>query len=38
MRASRSNHRVFYDYEGAVLTRGDARIRSVPFSTRRPVS
>ena len=37
IRSSRSNMRIFTDYEGSTLVKGDARIRSFPFPTRRPV-
>ncbi|EKM50433.1 uncharacterized protein PHACADRAFT_263724 [Phanerochaete carnosa HHB-10118-sp] len=36
IRASVSNRRIFLDYEGAVLEKGDDRLRTFPFPTRRP--
>ncbi|KAI0077718.1 hypothetical protein K474DRAFT_1642714 [Panus rudis PR-1116 ss-1] len=36
IRASVSNRRIFLDYEGAILSKGDDRIRTFPFPTRRP--
>ena len=38
IRASASNRRIFFDYEEPVLTKGDERLRTFPFPTRRPVS
>jgi hypothetical protein len=37
IRASRSNYKIFFDYNDAVLDRKDPRIRNFPFPTRRPV-
>ena len=37
IRSSRSNMRIFTDYENSTLVKGDSRIRSFPFPTRRPV-
>ncbi|KAI0350675.1 hypothetical protein OH77DRAFT_1430671 [Trametes cingulata] len=36
IRASVSNRRIFLDYEGAVIEKGDDRLRTFPFPTRRP--
>ncbi|KAL4246254.1 ANKZF1/VMS1 family protein [Abortiporus biennis] len=36
IRASVSNRRIFLDYDGAVLTKSDDRLRTFPFPTRRP--
>ncbi|KAH9852051.1 hypothetical protein C2E23DRAFT_731600 [Lenzites betulinus] len=36
IRASVSNRRIFLDYEGAVIEKGDNRLRTFPFPTRRP--
>ncbi|GJE91150.1 Archaeo-eukaryotic release factor domain-containing protein [Phanerochaete sordida] len=36
IRASVSNRRIFLDYEGAILEKGDDRLRTFPFPTRRP--
>ncbi|KAI0031277.1 hypothetical protein K488DRAFT_52396 [Vararia minispora EC-137] len=36
IRASASNRKIFLDYEGAVLKKGDDRLRTFPFPTRRP--
>ncbi|KAI0255834.1 hypothetical protein BJV78DRAFT_1173686 [Lactifluus subvellereus] len=36
IRASASNRRIFLDYDGAVITKGDERLRTFPFPTRRP--
>ncbi|KAF8573751.1 hypothetical protein K439DRAFT_1624824 [Ramaria rubella] len=36
IRASVSNKRIFYDYEEAVIKKGDERLRTFPFPTRRP--
>jgi len=36
IRASVSNRRIFLDYEGAILNKGDERLRTFPFPTRRP--
>jgi len=36
MRASISNKRIFYDYDGAAFAKSDPRLRTFPFPTRRP--
>ncbi|KAK2465656.1 hypothetical protein APHAL10511_002200 [Amanita phalloides] len=36
IRASVSNRRIFLDYEEAVIQKGDERLRTFPFPTRRP--
>ncbi|OSD02971.1 hypothetical protein PYCCODRAFT_1467278 [Trametes coccinea BRFM310] len=36
IRASVSNRRIFLDYEGAIIEKGDERLRTFPFPTRRP--
>ncbi|KAF8519679.1 hypothetical protein JB92DRAFT_2897532 [Gautieria morchelliformis] len=36
IRASVSNKRIFYDYDDAVVGKGDERLRNFPFPTRRP--
>ncbi|KZT09912.1 uncharacterized protein LAESUDRAFT_722063 [Laetiporus sulphureus 93-53] len=36
IRASVSNKRIFLDYDGAVINKGDERLRTFPFPTRRP--
>ncbi|KAF9526134.1 hypothetical protein CPB83DRAFT_858397 [Crepidotus variabilis] len=36
VRASTSNRRIFYNYEGAHWTKEDPRLRGFPFPTRRP--
>ncbi|KAI0060959.1 hypothetical protein BV25DRAFT_816164 [Artomyces pyxidatus] len=36
IRASVSNRRIFLDYDGAVIAKGDERLRTFPFPTRRP--
>ncbi|KDQ61595.1 hypothetical protein JAAARDRAFT_54947 [Jaapia argillacea MUCL 33604] len=36
LRANTSNRRIFMDYEGAVIPKGDDRLRTFPFPTRRP--
>lgn len=36
LRAGKTSQRIFYDYDEAVLTRRDARMRTFPFPTRRP--
>ncbi|OAX38977.1 hypothetical protein K503DRAFT_856341 [Rhizopogon vinicolor AM-OR11-026] len=36
LRASVSNRRIFLDYEGCVINKGDDRLRTFPFPTRRP--
>ena len=38
IRASGANRKIFMDYDGAVITKGDGRLRTFPFPTRRPVS
>src|ERR1700753_2371438 len=38
IRASVSNRRIFFDFEDSSLTKGDERLRTFPFPTRRPVS
>ena len=38
MRASTAGKRSFWGYEGAVLEKGDERVKTFPFPTRRPVS
>lgn len=38
IRASTANKRIFYDYDEAVIQKGDERLRGFPFPTRRPVS
>ncbi len=38
LRASTHGKRSFWGYRGAVLDKGDERIRVFPFPTRRPVS
>lgn len=38
LRASTHGRRSFWGYDGAVLDKGDTRIRTFPFPTRRPVS
>ena len=37
IRASVSNRRIFLDYEGCIVSKGDDRLRTFPFPTRRPV-
>ncbi|KZT51933.1 hypothetical protein CALCODRAFT_521041 [Calocera cornea HHB12733] len=36
IRASTSNKRIFWGYDGNVIEKGDPRIRTFPFPTRRP--
>ncbi|KAH9176052.1 hypothetical protein EDB89DRAFT_2092409 [Lactarius sanguifluus] len=36
IRASVSNRKIFLDYDDAVITKGDERLRTFPFPTRRP--
>ncbi|KAI0044760.1 hypothetical protein FA95DRAFT_1561878 [Auriscalpium vulgare] len=36
IRASVSNRRIFLDYDEAVIAKGDPRLRTFPFPTRRP--
>ncbi|TDL23692.1 hypothetical protein BD410DRAFT_768276 [Rickenella mellea] len=36
LRASVPNRKIFLDYEGAVISKGDKRLRTFPFPTRRP--
>ncbi|RXW20680.1 hypothetical protein EST38_g5183 [Candolleomyces aberdarensis] len=36
IRASTANKRIFYDYDEAVVQKGDERLRGFPFPTRRP--
>ncbi|KAJ3528736.1 hypothetical protein NM688_g7956 [Phlebia brevispora] len=36
IRASVANRRIFLDYEGAIIQKGDDRLRTFPFQTRRP--
>ncbi|KAE9399862.1 hypothetical protein BT96DRAFT_965488 [Gymnopus androsaceus JB14] len=36
IRATGVNRRIFIDYEGAVIAKGDDRLRTFPFPTRRP--
>ncbi|KIJ62036.1 hypothetical protein HYDPIDRAFT_95296 [Hydnomerulius pinastri MD-312] len=36
IRASVSNRRIFFDYEGCIINKGDDRLRTFPFPTRRP--
>ena len=36
IRASVSNKRIFYDYDGAAFAKNDTRLRTFPFPTRRP--
>ncbi|EIW79206.1 hypothetical protein CONPUDRAFT_74690 [Coniophora puteana RWD-64-598 SS2] len=38
IRASVSNRRIFLDYEGSVIQKGDDRLRTFPFPTNRPVT
>uniref|UniRef100_A0A0W0F7Q6 VLRF1 domain-containing protein n=1 Tax=Moniliophthora roreri TaxID=221103 RepID=A0A0W0F7Q6_MONRR len=37
IRASGSNRKIFLDYDGSVISKGDERLRTFPFPTRRPV-
>lgn len=36
LRAGKTSQRIFYDYDEAILTRKDLRMRTFPFPTRRP--
>ncbi|KAJ7089684.1 hypothetical protein B0H15DRAFT_838776 [Mycena belliarum] len=36
IRASGTNRKIFVDYEGSVIAKGDGRLRTFPFPTRRP--
>ncbi|KAF9258910.1 hypothetical protein L218DRAFT_974772 [Marasmius fiardii PR-910] len=36
IRASASNRKIFLDYDGCVISKGDDRLRTFPFPTRRP--
>ncbi|KAK7056226.1 hypothetical protein VNI00_002778 [Paramarasmius palmivorus] len=36
IRASGSNRKIFIDYDGCIITKGDERLRTFPFPTRRP--
>ncbi|CAK5267797.1 unnamed protein product [Mycena citricolor] len=36
IRASGSNRKIFLDYDGCVIEKGDDRLRTFPFPTRRP--
>ncbi|EPQ56392.1 hypothetical protein GLOTRDRAFT_138131 [Gloeophyllum trabeum ATCC 11539] len=36
IRANTSNRRIFLDYEGSPIAKGDERLRTFPFPTRRP--
>ncbi|KAG7093776.1 hypothetical protein E1B28_007423 [Marasmius oreades] len=36
IRASVSNRKIFLDYDGCVISKGDSRLRTIPFPTRRP--
>lgn len=38
LRASGANRKIFIDYDGAIIQKGDTRLRTFPFPTRRPVS
>ena len=38
IRASTSNRRIFFDFDKAPFAKGDERLRTFPFPTRRPVS
>jgi hypothetical protein len=38
IRASVSNRRIFFDHDDAIIPKGDERLRTFPFPTRRPVS
>jgi hypothetical protein len=37
IRASGTNRKIFVDYEDSVIAKGDGRLRTFPFPTRRPV-
>ncbi|KAH8116385.1 hypothetical protein DFH11DRAFT_1207251 [Phellopilus nigrolimitatus] len=36
LRASSANRRIFLDYDEAIISKGDERLRTFPFPTRRP--
>ncbi|KAF9462948.1 hypothetical protein BDZ94DRAFT_1260234 [Collybia nuda] len=36
IRASSSNRKIFFDYGAAIISKGDERLRTFPFPTRRP--
>ncbi|KAJ7460616.1 hypothetical protein FB451DRAFT_1405169 [Mycena latifolia] len=36
IRASGTNRKIFVDYEGSAIAKGDGRLRTFPFPTRRP--
>ncbi|KAI5122477.1 hypothetical protein M0805_001389 [Coniferiporia weirii] len=36
LRASGANRRIFMDYDEAIISKGDGRLRTFPFPTRRP--
>ncbi|THH12064.1 hypothetical protein EW145_g250 [Phellinidium pouzarii] len=36
LRANSSNRRIFMDYDEAIIAKGDSRLRTFPFPTRRP--
>ncbi|KAL0953500.1 hypothetical protein HGRIS_004726 [Hohenbuehelia grisea] len=36
IRASTSNRKIFMDYDDCIITKGDERLRTFPFPTRRP--
>ncbi|KAJ7623475.1 hypothetical protein FB45DRAFT_991897 [Roridomyces roridus] len=36
IRASGANRKIFIDYDGCVIAKGDGRLRTFPFPTRRP--
>lgn len=38
IRASVSNRKIFFDFDEAPFSKGDERLRTFPFPTRRPVS
>ena len=38
IRASVSNRKIFFDFDEAPFAKGDERLRTFPFPTRRPVS
>ncbi len=37
IRASGTNRKIFMDYDGCAIAKGDQRLRTFPFPTRRPV-
>jgi hypothetical protein len=37
IRASRSNRKIFMDYDGCSINKTDNRLRTFPFPTKRPV-